>query len=285
VLIPGATFGMGCPSRGDPRCGNHYRPISVASFYLDVFEVAYQDFQRCVAAGACSPLPGECRLINARPNAPAQCLSWYNAKAYCEWRGKRLPTSAEWELAARGPDGGHDYPWGDQWRDDWANWCDGRGCDGSVDGYAGAAPVDAFPQNVSPYGVRNLAGNMVEWTATARPERSADLRVARRLLSPQQRHGTPERRIAVLARKLGSRRPQCRSHGARAAQSLFDGSANIRTLRCRALGSSMDIPVLGKVPAPFLSPKQENGLFSRSLSRSAVAPTAGGIRHAWCPRP
>jgi len=169
VLIPGATFGMGCPSRGDPRCGNHYRPISVASFYLDVFEVAYQDFQRCVAAGACSPLPGECRLINARPNAPAQCLSWYNAKAYCEWRGKRLPTSAEWELAARGPDGGHDYPWGDQWRDDWANWCDGRGCDGSVDGYAGAAPVDAFPQNVSPYGVRNLAGNMVEWTATARP--------------------------------------------------------------------------------------------------------------------
>lgn len=166
VLIPGASFGMGCPSIHDRRCDKYFRQTRVDSFYLDILEVSQADFQRCIDAGVCRSIPPDCRRYAAPSRSPAQCLTWDNAKTYCEWLGKRLPTSAEWELAARGPDGGHDYPWGNKWHEDWANWCDGRDCDGSIDGYAGAAPIDAFPRNVSPYGVRNMAGNVVEWTST-----------------------------------------------------------------------------------------------------------------------
>lgn len=110
---------------------------------------------------------------------PVGNVDWYQASTYCHWLGKRLPTSQEWEKAARGPDGGHRYPWGDQWDPTYANWCDSEQfpndgiipakpypCEGTIDGYAFAAPINAFPQNTSPYGVRQMCGNQLEWTST-----------------------------------------------------------------------------------------------------------------------
>jgi len=167
IYIPAAQFGMGCHDPADIRCDFQYEVVQVDAFYLDVYETTYQQYQACLEAGICSAPGSDARKAAGDPaTMPALNVSWDNARAYCEWIGKRLPTSAEWELAARGPDGSHDYAWGDNWEPTWANWCDGAECDGGVDGHAGAAPIDAYPKNVSPYGVRNMTGNMLEWTAT-----------------------------------------------------------------------------------------------------------------------
>jgi formylglycine-generating enzyme required for sulfatase activity len=163
VFVPAGEFVMGCEKSEKYGCPESEKKIvHLEAFYIDVYETRATEYRECVEAGSC----GTKGLVNTvYGSMPAQYASHYQANRYCEFRGKRLPTSQEWEKAARGPDGGHRYPWGDQWIATRANWCDGDGCDGSSDGYAGPAPVDAFPENVSPYGVRNMVGNMMEWVA------------------------------------------------------------------------------------------------------------------------
>jgi formylglycine-generating enzyme required for sulfatase activity len=96
------------------------------------------------------------------PEHPVVQLSWQDARTYCRWAGGELPTEAEWEYAARGTSR-RPFPWGQLWNSRLANHGEAESAEGAIDGYRYAAPVDAFPDGKSFFGLRNMAGNVWEF--------------------------------------------------------------------------------------------------------------------------
>ncbi len=147
VLIPAGPFLMGLDNLppGTPWGQDDAKPkhkVTLPAFFIDRYEVRYGDFLKF----------DEKHLIPDRsPDTPVSSVTWMDADNYCRSIGKRLPSEAEWEKAARGTDG-RNYPWGNTYDETKAN--------------IGAEPlpVGSFPGDRSPYGIFDMSGNVSEWT-------------------------------------------------------------------------------------------------------------------------
>jgi formylglycine-generating enzyme required for sulfatase activity len=131
--------------------------IYLSSYYIDKFEVSnskYTEF--IIATDHPAPAYWDYRKLN-QPSQPVTGVNWFDADTYCHWANKRLPTEAEWEKAARGP-AGSIYPWGNNLDYSKANFSKGKTGERNI-----TAPVDAYPEGKSYYGVYNMAGNVFEW--------------------------------------------------------------------------------------------------------------------------
>ena len=153
VSIAAATFPMGC-AMGDTACKDDEKPehaVTLNAFEIDRTEVTQGAYTACVQAQACRP--PSCAWDCSQTHYPAHCIERSDAEAFCSWAGKRLPSEAEWEMAARGTDG-RIYPWGNQPPD--CTLVNMEGCDGHADS------VGAHPNGASPYGALDMEGNVVE---------------------------------------------------------------------------------------------------------------------------
>ena len=158
IEIPAGPFAMG-DDQGSAEDEAPEHQVNLSSFWLDKNEVTTGSYLACVDAGACAPA-GQFANCNSsltdRNDHPINCVDWTQANAYCEWAAKRLPTEAEWEKAARGADQ-RKYPWGD---------VNPTGALLNYDSNAGGTqPVGSYPSGASPYGLLDLSGNVLEWTA------------------------------------------------------------------------------------------------------------------------
>ena len=153
VLVPTGPFWSGID---DAARGWRRRPVLVDAYWIDVHEVTNAQYKRFVEALGYPEPPFWEDARHSRPDAPVVGVNWYDARAYCWWTYKRLPTEAEWEKAARGADGLL-FPWGDEYLPGRANLL------GEDDGHRELAPVGTFPAGDSPYGVSDMVGNVWEW--------------------------------------------------------------------------------------------------------------------------
>jgi formylglycine-generating enzyme required for sulfatase activity len=169
IQIPAGEFTLGCSPR-DGACvddATRFAALDVPArrpylpdFWIDRTEVTREEYGRCVADGACTPIDGKSWNGIAEPdlpNLPASGVDWDQAHAFCEWRGARLPTEAEWEKAARGPHGAR-YPWGDA--EPQCGRANVRVRDEACATSRHVEPVDRRHADISPYGVLGMTGNV-----------------------------------------------------------------------------------------------------------------------------
>jgi formylglycine-generating enzyme required for sulfatase activity len=158
VLVPAGSFKMGSDDYPNEQ---PVHQVYLDEFYIDQYEVTNAQYRQCEEGGACEKpaYPDSYEALD-KANHPVVCVNWFQAKAYCAWRGEwrglktRLPTEAEWEKAARGDDQ-RTYPWGEQINCDLANYT--RECKGDT------TPVGTYPAGVSSYGAYDMTGNVWEW--------------------------------------------------------------------------------------------------------------------------
>jgi formylglycine-generating enzyme required for sulfatase activity len=162
VYVPGGTFDMGPPQ--SVTMGKAPHRTQVAPFFLDRTEVTVAAYLACVRARGCAASehqPG-CNATAKKPRLqhPMNCITKVQAERYCAAQGKRLPSEAEWEFAARGTDG-RNYPWGNEAAGEQLCW---QGRAGGIS--KNTCPVGSFPDGASPFGALDMAGNVAEWTST-----------------------------------------------------------------------------------------------------------------------
>jgi formylglycine-generating enzyme len=149
VLLKGGTFRMGTDAWGSSAMAPAHM-VSVSSFRLDITEVTVPAYRACIRAGACSA-PDRSSLFWQKPDErdhplkwPVDCVTWYQARDYCAWAGKELPTEEQWEYACAGPKN-RPYPWG------WSPY---------------SATFSPPPNSRTPEGIEDLKRGRYEWTAS-----------------------------------------------------------------------------------------------------------------------
>jgi formylglycine-generating enzyme required for sulfatase activity len=159
VLVPAGEFLMGSWT-GDPD-EQPMRRVYVDAFLMDKNQMTVGEYAKFLEATSHS-IPSDWNIMSRamHKNRPVVNVDWADAAAYCKWAGKRQPTEAEWEKAARGTDG-RTYPWGDEpptkfrgnmMKEVWNN-------------HMGLTPVGMFEDGKSPYGINDMAGNVWEWVS------------------------------------------------------------------------------------------------------------------------
>ena len=180
VYVAEGEFKMGSARTEDPETLEEELPqhiVYLDAYWIDQTEVSNAQYAMCVADGDTCTKPKEIFSLTRSSyydneqyaNYPVIFVSWDQAAGYCAWAGRRLPTEAEWEKAARGPEG-RIYPWGNTFDGTLANYCDincinGWKDDRYDDGYVETSPVGDYPLGASVYGALDMAGNVYEWVA------------------------------------------------------------------------------------------------------------------------
>ena len=156
VFVPSGSFLMGSMAENTEALYNEFpqHEAHLVNFWLDRTEVTNAQYNQCVTASVCAA--SEPLNDHFSDETPVQGINWLDADVYCRWVGGQLPTEAQWEYAARGPDGRR-FPWGDSPPD--------RGLANFDRNVGTTTPVGHYPAGASWVGALDMAGNVQEWVA------------------------------------------------------------------------------------------------------------------------